>query len=96
MESQETNKFLSHCGWNSTKKRSLAGVQMLTLPIMFDQISDSNTIVDDWKTGWRVKKPTAVETLVTRNKIARHVNRFMDLESDKGETDGEKAEFNPC
>ncbi|KAK1398671.1 UDP-glycosyltransferase 87A2 [Heracleum sosnowskyi] len=76
--------FWSHCGWNSTKESLFAGVPMLTFPIMFDQIPNSNTIVDDWKIGWRVKRPTAVERLVTRNEIAGLVNRFMDLESDEG------------
>lgn len=51
---------------------------------MFDQIPNSNTIVDDGKIGWRVKRPSAVERLVTRNEIARHLYRFMDLESDEG------------
>ncbi|KAL8158271.1 UDP-glycosyltransferase 87A1-like [Apium graveolens] len=76
--------FWSHCGWNSTKESVFAGVPMLTMPIKFDQVPNSNVIVDDWKIGWRVKRPTAVETLVTRNEIAALVNRFMDLKNDEG------------
>ncbi|KAL1816459.1 hypothetical protein DCAR_0520858 [Daucus carota subsp. sativus] len=76
--------FWSHCGWNSTKEGVFAGVPMLTFPIIFDQNMNSNAIVDDWKTGWRVKRSTAVEKLVTRNEIAGLVKRFMDLESEEG------------
>ena len=76
--------FWSHCGWNSTKEGVFAGVPMLTLPIMWDQITNSKTIVEEWKTGWRVKCRSAVETITTRDEIARLVKRFMDLESDEG------------
>ncbi|KAK1398670.1 UDP-glycosyltransferase 87A1 [Heracleum sosnowskyi] len=76
--------FWSHCGWNSTKEGVFAGVPMLTLPIMWDQIPNSKVIVEDWKTGWRVKGRTADETIAKRNEIATLVKRFMESESIEG------------
>ncbi|KAK1398672.1 hypothetical protein POM88_008535 [Heracleum sosnowskyi] len=68
--------FWSHCGWNSTKEGVFAG---LTLPILSGQFTNSKMVVEDWKIGWRVKRPTAVETLVTRVEIATLVKGFMDF-----------------
>ncbi|KAK3019336.1 hypothetical protein RJ639_003867 [Escallonia herrerae] len=76
--------FWSHCGWNSTKEGLFAGVPMLTFPIFWDQVPNSKSIVEDWKTGWRVKGEEGVERLVTREEIAKLVRRFMDLENEEG------------
>lgn len=84
--------FWSHCGWNSTKEGVFAGVPLLTLPIMWDQIPNSKRIVEDWKIGLRVKRQLGVETLVTRDEIARLVHRFMDLESEEGKEMRARAE----
>lgn len=77
--------FWTHCGWNSTLEAVFAGVPMLTFPIFLDQPSNSKQIVEDWKTGWRVKNQVdADEELLTRGKIRELVQRFMDLESSEG------------
>ncbi|XP_057475018.1 UDP-glycosyltransferase 87A1-like [Actinidia eriantha] len=77
--------FWSHCGWNSTKEGIFAGVPFLTYPILADQISNSKTIVEDWKIGWKVRRGIGKEEqLVTREEIARLVRRVMDLESEEG------------
>ncbi|KAF8018764.1 hypothetical protein BT93_H3615 [Corymbia citriodora subsp. variegata] len=77
--------FWTHCGWNSTLEAVFAGIPMLTFPIFLDQPSNSKQIVEDWKTGWRVKNQAdADEELLTGGKIRELVQRFMDLESSKG------------
>ncbi|KAI8574059.1 hypothetical protein RHMOL_Rhmol01G0325300 [Rhododendron molle] len=77
--------FWTHCGWNSTKEGVFAGIPFLTYPIFWDQVPNSKTIVEDWKIGWKVRRGMGEEEhLVTREEIAGIVQRFMDLESDKG------------
>ncbi|KAF7154083.1 hypothetical protein RHSIM_Rhsim01G0240500 [Rhododendron simsii] len=62
-----------------------AGIPFLTYPIIWDQIPNSKTIVEDWKIGWKVRRGMGEEEhLVTREEIAEIVQRFMDLESDEG------------
>ncbi|CAI9107063.1 OLC1v1006338C1 [Oldenlandia corymbosa var. corymbosa] len=74
--------FWSHCGWNSTKEAIFSGIPVLVFPIFWDQTTNAKQIVDDWKTGWRVKKYE--ENLIPRAEIAELVRKFMDLESDEG------------
>ncbi|CAI9770646.1 unnamed protein product [Fraxinus pennsylvanica] len=83
--------FLSHCGWNSTKEAILAGVPMLTFPIMNDQVPNAKMIVEDWKFGWRVKREFEEENLTTREEIKQLVQRFMSLESRERKQLEEKA-----
>nr|AYR16627.1 UDP-glucosyltransferase UGT87N1 [Polygala tenuifolia] len=73
--------FWSHCGWNSTLEAVFAGVPMLTFPLFLDQVPNSRKIVDEWKTGWRVKKQELAKDLVGRDQISELVKRFMDAES---------------
>ncbi|GLU02588.1 hypothetical protein SLE2022_198330 [Rubroshorea leprosula] len=76
--------FLSHCGWNSVQEGIFSGIPFLTFPIVADQNLNSKLIVDDWKTGWRMKKSCAMENLVTREEIAELVREFMDLQNGEG------------
>ncbi|KAL6341444.1 hypothetical protein AAG906_032563 [Vitis piasezkii] len=75
--------FWTHCGWNSTVEGLFSGLHFLTFPVGLDQVSNSKAIVEDWKTGWRVKRnqPAGAETLVTREETVGIVKRFMDSES---------------
>lgn len=76
--------FWTHCGLNSTLEAFYAGVPMLTFPITMDQVPNSKLIVEDLKTGWRVKRSEVEsENLVNREEISELVKRFMDLESDE-------------
>ncbi|PQM41087.1 UDP-glycosyltransferase 87A1-like isoform X1 [Prunus yedoensis var. nudiflora] len=74
--------FWTHCGWNSTLEAVFAGVPMLTFPLFLDQLPNSRQIVEEWKTGRRVKTEVQDEKLMTREEIAELVKRFMDLSSD--------------
>ncbi|PRQ34643.1 putative indole-3-acetate beta-glucosyltransferase [Rosa chinensis] len=76
--------FWSHCGWNSTSEAVFAGLPMLTFPIYWDQVPNSKMIVEDWKIGWRVKKGSGEEGLVSREEIGGLVKIFMDLENEEG------------
>ncbi|KAF6172559.1 hypothetical protein GIB67_007072 [Kingdonia uniflora] len=73
--------FWTHCGWNSTMEGAFAGVPMLTLPILFNQVPNAKQIVDDWKIGVRVKESRS-EVMVKREDIAMTVQRFMNLDGD--------------
>lgn len=75
--------FLTHCGWNSVQEGVFCGVPFLTFPIAIDQPQNSRLIVEAWKTGWRVKQAVGEDKLVTREEIARLVQKFMDLENDE-------------
>ncbi|CAK7330431.1 unnamed protein product [Dovyalis caffra] len=80
--------FWTHCGWNSIREGVFSGVPFLTFPIAVDQFPNRKLIVEDWKIGWRVKEEFKVENLahlVTREKIAGLVMKFMDLESNEVE-----------
>lgn len=74
--------FWSHCGWNSTKEAIFSGLPVLSFPIFWDQPTNAKQIVEDWKFGWRGKRDD--ESLVTREEIARLLQKFMDLESVEG------------
>ncbi|GMN74759.1 hypothetical protein TIFTF001_052447 [Ficus carica] len=76
--------FWTHCGWNSTLEAVFGGVPILTFPIIWDQVSNSKLIVEDWKIGYRVKKGIGVDNLVTRDEIAELVKRFMDPKNKEG------------
>uniref|UniRef100_A0A2N9FHT3 UDP-glycosyltransferases domain-containing protein n=1 Tax=Fagus sylvatica TaxID=28930 RepID=A0A2N9FHT3_FAGSY len=74
--------FWTHCGWSSTQEGMFCSVPLLTFPIAVDQNQNSKLIVEDWKIGWRVKQDVRGESLVTREEIARLIQKFMNLESD--------------
>ncbi|KAJ0084452.1 hypothetical protein Patl1_31013 [Pistacia atlantica] len=73
--------FWTHCGWNSIKEGVFAGAPFLTFPLGVDQIINSKLIEEDLKIGWRVRKETRVENLVTRDAMKGLVRKFMDTES---------------
>ncbi|RWR76045.1 UDP-glycosyltransferase 87A1 [Cinnamomum micranthum f. kanehirae] len=75
--------FLTHCGWNSIMESVYAGVPMLTFPIFWDQIPNAKLIVEDWKTGLRLKKEIGNKNLVQGQEIAQTVKRLMDLDGDE-------------
>ncbi|KAL0459912.1 UNVERIFIED_CONTAM: UDP-glycosyltransferase 87A1 [Sesamum latifolium] len=78
--------YWSHCGWNSTKEAVLAGVPMLTSPILIDQLPNAKAIVEDWKIGWRVWNGVSDEGPLTKSdEIAELVERFMNLENPERE-----------
>ncbi|XP_054811402.1 UDP-glycosyltransferase 87A2-like [Prosopis cineraria] len=75
--------FWSHCGWNSSLEAAFSGVPVLTFPIFWDQVPNSKRIVDEWKSGWRVRKKIGLERLVSREEISELVRKFMDSEEDE-------------
>ncbi|PRQ34648.1 putative indole-3-acetate beta-glucosyltransferase [Rosa chinensis] len=83
--------FWTHCGWNSTLEAVFGGVPMLTFPLFLDQVPNSRQIVEDWRIGKRVREVQGDESLMTRDKVAELVQRFMDLESGDGKEMRKKA-----
>ncbi|KAL8484459.1 hypothetical protein ACS0TY_026949 [Phlomoides rotata] len=76
--------FMSHCGWNSTKEAVMAGVTVLTFPIIMDQVSNAKAIVKDWRIGWRVlEREFDEKNLKKGEEIVELMKRFMDLESEE-------------
>ncbi|KAG2672993.1 hypothetical protein I3760_13G068600 [Carya illinoinensis] len=77
--------FWSHCGWNSTQEAVYGGVPMLAFPLFLDQVPNCRQIVEDWKSGWSVKRAeVGSEILVAKEGISELVQKFMDLESSEG------------
>lgn len=77
--------FWSHCGWNSTQEAVYGGVPMLAFPLFLDQVPNWRQIVEDWKSGWSVKRAeVGSEILVAKEDISELVQKFMDLESSEG------------
>ncbi|XP_057809087.1 UDP-glycosyltransferase 87A2-like [Salvia miltiorrhiza] len=74
--------FLTHCGWNSTKEALLAGVPVLSFPLIMDQSSNAKAIVEDWRVGWRFSERAGFDLRnLKRDEIAKTLKGFMDLES---------------
>ena len=69
--------FFTHCGMNSTLEAVYAGVPMLTLPIAFDQPTNSRLVVEVWKTGVGLRNMARADGVVEREKIAAAVERLM-------------------
>ncbi|CAL4894200.1 unnamed protein product [Urochloa decumbens] len=69
--------FFTHSGMNSTLEAVYAGVPMLTLPIAFDQPTNSRLVAEVWKTGIGLKETTAQGGVVGREEIAAAVERLM-------------------
>ncbi|XP_031271762.1 UDP-glycosyltransferase 87A2-like [Pistacia vera] len=78
----ETGGFWTDCGWNSIREGVFAGMPFLSFPIGMDQITNSKSIEEDFKIGWRVRKETRrVEILVKRDAIMELLRKFVDMES---------------
>ncbi|OEL31853.1 UDP-glycosyltransferase 87A2 [Dichanthelium oligosanthes] len=69
--------FFTHCGMNSTLEAVYAGVPMLTLPIAFDQPTNSRLVTEVWKTGLGLKEMPRADGVIGREEIAAAVERLM-------------------
>ncbi|CAD6333370.1 unnamed protein product [Miscanthus lutarioriparius] len=69
--------FFTHCGMNSTLEAVYAGVPMLTLPIAFDQPTNSRLVAEVWKTGVGLRDMARADGVVGREEIAAAVERLM-------------------
>uniref|UniRef100_A0A0A8YT89 Glycosyltransferase n=1 Tax=Arundo donax TaxID=35708 RepID=A0A0A8YT89_ARUDO len=69
--------FFTHSGMNSTLEAVYAGVPMLTLPIAFDQPTNSRLVVEVWKTGLGLREKARADGIVGREEIAAAVARLM-------------------
>ncbi|KAK2982742.1 hypothetical protein RJ640_025158 [Escallonia rubra] len=66
------------------ERRPICRCSNAYFPQILGSSAKSKSIVDDWKIGLRVKREEGVESLVTRDEIAKLVRRFMDLENEEG------------
>ncbi|CAN6350598.1 unnamed protein product [Urochloa humidicola] len=70
--------FFTHSGMNSTLEAVYAGVPMLTLPIAFDQPTNSSLVAEVWRTGIGLREAAARGGgVVGREEIAAAVERLM-------------------
>ncbi|KAK8457517.1 hypothetical protein SEVIR_3G199166v4 [Setaria viridis] len=73
--------FFTHSGMNSTLEAVYAGVPMLTLPIAFDQPTNSRLVAEVWKTGLGLKEMARGDGVIGREEIAAAVERLMRPDS---------------
>ncbi|KAL5747112.1 hypothetical protein ACOSQ2_024409 [Xanthoceras sorbifolium] len=71
--------YLTHGGLSSILEASISGVPMLTFPIAGDQFPNCKLVVEDWKVGWRLRTVVGADKLITREAIAKTVQKFMDM-----------------
>ncbi|KAK4266597.1 hypothetical protein QN277_027492 [Acacia crassicarpa] len=72
--------FVSHCGWNSSLESLVAGVPVVAIPQMADQLTNAKLIEDVWKTGVRVTVEDGGddgEEIVRGEEIRRSVEEVM-------------------
>ncbi|XP_006644869.1 UDP-glycosyltransferase 87A1-like [Oryza brachyantha] len=80
--------FLSHCGWNSVLEAVFAGVPLLALPGIWDQVVDGRVVADEWKIGinlWGQKRDA--DGVVGSDTIRAAAAKLMDPD------DGESQEM---
>uniref|UniRef100_A0A0D9WI99 Glycosyltransferase n=1 Tax=Leersia perrieri TaxID=77586 RepID=A0A0D9WI99_9ORYZ len=78
-----TAAFLTHCGWNSVLEGIIAGMPLLTWPLVFEQFISERLVIEVLRIGERVwdgprsvqyKEAAAVPAAV----VARAVARFLE------------------
>lgn len=69
--------FFTHCGMNSTLEAVYAGVPMFTLPIAFDQPTNSRLVTEVWKNGIGLRDMARADGVIGRGEIASAVDRLM-------------------
>uniref|UniRef100_A0A0D3EV72 Glycosyltransferase N-terminal domain-containing protein n=2 Tax=Oryza TaxID=4527 RepID=A0A0D3EV72_9ORYZ len=84
--------FLSHCGWNSLLEAVFAGVPLLALPVVWDQVVDARVVADEWRIGVNLSEQRREEddgggVVVGRDAIRAAAARLMDPD------DGESREM---
>uniref|UniRef100_A0A0E0JPY9 Glycosyltransferase N-terminal domain-containing protein n=1 Tax=Oryza punctata TaxID=4537 RepID=A0A0E0JPY9_ORYPU len=83
--------FLSHCGWNSLLEAVFAGVPLLALPVVWDQVVDARVVADEWRIGINLSEEQRREDdddgVVGRDAIRAAAARLMDP------NDGESREM---
>jgi UDP:flavonoid glycosyltransferase YjiC (YdhE family) len=62
---------------NSTLEAVYAGVPMLTLPIAFDQPTNSPLVAEVWKTGVGLRDMAWADDVIGKEEIAAAVERLM-------------------
>lgn len=78
-----TGGFLTHCGWNSVLEAIVAGVPLVTWPLLAEQFYNEKFVellmtgvrvgADVWNSGFEIKSP-----LVGRETIEKSLSKLMD------------------
>uniref|UniRef100_A0A0D9V6W0 Glycosyltransferase N-terminal domain-containing protein n=1 Tax=Leersia perrieri TaxID=77586 RepID=A0A0D9V6W0_9ORYZ len=82
--------FLSHCGWNSLLEAVFAGVPLLALPVVWDQVVDARVVAGEWGIGVDLsdsEQRREDDGVVGRDAIRAAAARLMDPD------DGESREM---
>ncbi|KAH7688225.1 UDP-glucuronosyl/UDP-glucosyltransferase protein [Dioscorea alata] len=82
LQHEAVGGFVSHCGWNSVLESMVAGVPVLTWPMMAEQALNEKMIVDELGAGLRLRKVGA-DGVVKREEIKDGVRELMVGEKGK-------------
>ncbi|CAD6254874.1 unnamed protein product [Miscanthus lutarioriparius] len=67
--------FVSHCGWNSTMEAMAAGVPLVGVPSMFDQLTNAHLVEEEREIGIRGERNS--EGVLAGMELARCVELVM-------------------
>ncbi|XP_039117509.1 scopoletin glucosyltransferase-like [Dioscorea cayenensis subsp. rotundata] len=82
LQHEAVGGFVSHCGWNSVLESMVAGVPVLTWPMIAEQAINEMMIVDEFGAGLRLRKVGA-DGVVKKEEIKNGVRELMVGEKGK-------------
>ncbi|KAJ0960850.1 hypothetical protein J5N97_003290 [Dioscorea zingiberensis] len=77
LQHEAVGGFVSHCGWNSVLESMVAGVPVLTWPMIAEQSLNAKMIVDELEAGLILRKGAGGDGMVGREEIREGVRELM-------------------